>query len=213
MSLVTSGILRPSPIIEALLELPIAQLKLNPFGTLLMVVKAPEDDEGSFMDELEAKVLLGSVVHSIQNSWLSTSELPIIRVKDTDPEEVDQVQLLSELSQSPHCLIPLCDPNQRIGPSSQQMKLVVGRSQDCDIIISDPSVSAQHAEIQILEQGLRLEDLQSKNGTLLNGSRLQEKETRWLQPMDRIQLGRINAFVCQPQTLRGLLRYDLRSVL
>ena len=178
-----------------------------------MVVQAPADDDGCFMRELEAKIVCGSALRSINTSWLSTSELPILRLNDPEPEETDRVELLAELNQNPHCLIPLCAQADTSNPSPGNKRLLIGRAPSADIVLSDPSVSGQHAEIELLEGGLRLRDMGSKNGTLLNGSALNIDEQRWLQPMDRIQVGRIGAFVCEPRILRGLLRHDLRALL
>ncbi|MGI8649919.1 MAG: FhaA domain-containing protein [Rubrobacter sp.] len=55
-------------------------------------------------------------------------------------------------------------PLQGSGPWS------VGRSQDNDIVISDPNVSRNHARLIREENGFVLEDLGSTNGTLLDGA-------------------------------------------
>ena len=46
---------------------------------------------------------------------------------------------------------------------------VLGRSNDAAIFVDDVGVSRDHARITIDEQGATLEDLGSKNGTMLNG--------------------------------------------
>ena len=48
----------------------------------------------------------------------------------------------------------------------------IGRSPDNDLILNDPEVSGWHAQIRQDESGFLLEDLQSSNGTFLNGARL-----------------------------------------
>jgi DNA-binding winged helix-turn-helix (wHTH) protein len=50
----------------------------------------------------------------------------------------------------------------------------VGRDPSSDIMIPDPSVSRQHARISVDRQHASVEDLNSKNGTRLNGERIQE---------------------------------------
>ena len=47
-------------------------------------------------------------------------------------------------------------------------KIVIGRHPDCDIIIDDASVSRRHARIEFLDGVYFVEDLDSRNGTLLN---------------------------------------------
>ncbi|CAN5529783.1 MAG: FHA domain-containing protein [Actinomycetota bacterium] len=46
----------------------------------------------------------------------------------------------------------------------------VGRSQDNDIVVSDPNVSRRHAKLIREENGFVVEDLGSTNGTLLDGA-------------------------------------------
>jgi hypothetical protein len=46
----------------------------------------------------------------------------------------------------------------------------VGRSQENDIVISDPNVSRKHARISRADNGFVVEDLGSTNGTLLDGA-------------------------------------------
>ena len=50
------------------------------------------------------------------------------------------------------------------------MKFVVGRGEDCDLVLDDPKVSRQHAAIVPGGPGRHvLYDLDSANGTLVNG--------------------------------------------
>ena len=55
-----------------------------------------------------------------------------------------------------------------------QTDLVLGRGSDCDIIIPDRQVSRHHSRIFTSAQGTMVEDLDSKNGTYVNGDLLQE---------------------------------------
>jgi serine phosphatase RsbU (regulator of sigma subunit) len=47
--------------------------------------------------------------------------------------------------------------------------LIVGRSPECTIALPDPSVSRQHARIEVTPEGVCVQDLLSGNGTLVNG--------------------------------------------
>jgi hypothetical protein len=49
---------------------------------------------------------------------------------------------------------------------------VIGRSEDCHVVIDDRQASRHHARITQTEDGYVLEDLDSKNGTFLNGQLL-----------------------------------------
>jgi len=65
----------------------------------------------------------------------------------------------------------------------------IGRLPSNAISISDGSVSSKHARIVRTAEGFVLEDLQSRNGTFVNGERITEK--RLLVDGDLIRLGKI----------------------
>ncbi len=46
---------------------------------------------------------------------------------------------------------------------------IIGRGADCEVIINDRQASRHHARIDLTDQGYVLSDLESKNGTFLNG--------------------------------------------
>jgi DNA-binding winged helix-turn-helix (wHTH) protein len=46
---------------------------------------------------------------------------------------------------------------------------IIGRDEASDVCLDDPSVSRRHARLVVSRAGGRLEDLGSKNGTMLNG--------------------------------------------
>jgi len=68
-------------------------------------------------------------------------------------------------------------------------RFVIGRSQDCDLVIDNLGVSRQHAEI-VLEAGVPiLRDMKSNNGTYVNGKRI----TRYhLNDGDEIAIGKFS---------------------
>lgn len=71
-------------------------------------------------------------------------------------------------------------------------RTVLGRSADCDIPLEAPAVSRRHAAI-VLENGLYfVEDLKSRNGTVLNGTRV----------FDRARLGDGDRIVVCDQEFR-----------
>lgn len=70
---------------------------------------------------------------------------------------------------------------------------VIGRRQDCDLMIPLGEISRKHCRIIRDGEALRLEDLGSSNGTFHNGRRVQEAE---LSAGDTIQVGPV-AFVVQ----------------
>jgi hypothetical protein len=65
-------------------------------------------------------------------------------------------------------------------------RVVVGRSRDCEVVVSDPNVSRRHIELRRGERGWAAVDLGSTNGMKVNGRRLSHAE---LEPGDRITIG------------------------
>ena len=61
----------------------------------------------------------------------------------------------------------------RLAPGA---RLVIGRAPTSDVVIADPSVSRRHAELSATGGGVSFRDLESANGTLVNG--VQERELR-----------------------------------
>ena len=70
-----------------------------------------------------------------------------------------------------------------VGPAGATL----GRSRQCDVVLSDPNVSRQHAEIRPRGGSWVLTDLGSTNGTLLNGRRVDRPEV--IKQGDEIELG------------------------
>lgn len=55
---------------------------------------------------------------------------------------------------------------------------VLGRDKSADIVLKDPQVSRRHAAIEYHDGAYLLRDLESTNGTRMNGSLIQESNLR-----------------------------------
>jgi len=68
---------------------------------------------------------------------------------------------------------------------------VIGRQEDCDVVVQDPSVSRRHAEAEDKGMGkIRVTDLGSANGTyVLEGGRWTQVETTTVNMRTPIRLG------------------------
>ena len=66
--------------------------------------------------------------------------------------------------------------------------VLLGRNDNADIAISDPSVSGEHARIINGSQGVEIEDLGSTNGTFVGGQRITRVR---LRNGDRVVLGSV----------------------
>ena len=65
-------------------------------------------------------------------------------------------------------------------------RVLVGRSRECDVTVSDPNVSRRHIELRRGDRGWTAVDLGSTNGMKVNGRRIGHVE---LNPGDRITIG------------------------
>ncbi|MBK7858850.1 MAG: sigma 54-interacting transcriptional regulator [Archangiaceae bacterium] len=66
-------------------------------------------------------------------------------------------------------------------------EVILGRSPSCDIPLEDSKVSRRHARIAIEEGTARVSDLGSRNGTIVNGEKIEAEAV--LLPGDRVQVG------------------------
>ena len=83
---------------------------------------------------------------------------------------------------------------------------VLGTASSCDIVLADPTVSRTHAELTLVAEGVRVRDLESRNGTYYLGQRV---ETMVLALGARIELGAAGVTI-EPDdtTLRDLPASD-----
>lgn len=71
--------------------------------------------------------------------------------------------------------------------------ILLGRDSECDIVIPLRQVSRHHARISPTAEGVLLEDLDSKNGTYLNGALIKEREL--LVDGDELQISLAQHFI------------------
>ena len=86
------------------------------------------------------------------------------------------------------------------GPEKGQViaikgKTSIGRALDCDISILEPGLSRQHAELDIVDNELIIRDLDSSNGTYLNGNKISQSVCRG---GDMLQFERVKFMVQAP---------------
>ncbi len=67
--------------------------------------------------------------------------------------------------------------------------LVIGRSPDVEFVINDSNVSRRHAEVWKTAEGVAIRDLQSTNGTYVNGHRVSAVS---LSPRDDVTIGTLH---------------------
>jgi DNA-binding NtrC family response regulator len=86
--------------------------------------------------------------------------------------------------------------------SIERERITVGRSLICDLVLLDQSVSGTHFEIQALDQGFLLRDLDSTNGTFCGELAVREV---WIRHGQSIRLGQT---VMRFEPLEGTVEID-----
>ncbi|HJS58958.1 MAG TPA: adenylate/guanylate cyclase domain-containing protein [Vicinamibacteria bacterium] len=82
-------------------------------------------------------------------------------------------------------------------------EIVLGRSPECQVVLKDFGISRNHAKIVADEDGVRIVDLKSKNGTTVNGQPIVEA---FLKDGDKILLGKLP--ITFAKTLEGKVILD-----
>lgn len=93
-------------------------------------------------------------------------------VDEADEGDVEESVEVDEVAEEPVAaagwVLTWSGGSQTIGDAP----IVVGRSRDCDITLADGNVSRRHAELARGPEGFVIRDLESTNGTLVNGRRV-----------------------------------------
>ena len=98
-------------------------------------------------------------------------------------EEVEQVQGVRRVDPARPLLV--AEGRRHVIPPGGAL---IGRSRECDVVLTDANVSRRHAEVRPAAAGTwTIADLGSTNGVLVNGHRISGAEP--LRPGDRIALG------------------------
>jgi hypothetical protein len=106
---------------------------------------------------------------------IDSSVLHIIDPKISVAEKQQQTTQSSPVIQ--HYLVAV-DPGQEVERIPLDSKLIIGRSIDCDVVMNDHRLSRQHAQITQELEGFVIKDLNSSNGTYVNGKRVVNAKIR-----------------------------------
>ena len=99
---------------------------------------------------------------------------------------LDREKLLREKPRAPKATITVRDADDRKQVSLGPEPLAIGRDPQNDVVLDDRRVSRKHAEVRLRLGRYTLYDLQSTNGTYVNGRRIAEIV---LSDGDRIAIG------------------------
>jgi DNA-binding winged helix-turn-helix (wHTH) protein len=121
------------------------------------------------------------MVHLSKNSTQSNSTLDRGATKTAHSKEDEPM-----VNQEYAMLILQDDAGQGRHWSLNRPEMYIGRQEDCDIVLDDRKVSRQHARVVRDARGYTLTDLNSKNGTFVNGEPLSEEHR--LEDGDEVQI-------------------------
>ena len=85
-------------------------------------------------------------------------------------------------------------------------RVSLGRARNCDIVMRDPSISKLHAHFRIGAPVLELVDIDSQNGTRVNGRALAPHQPAAVSSGDTLLFGSVAARLVDAAALWDLLR-------
>jgi hypothetical protein len=194
--------LLPKQLVAELIASSTAQLAERFKYTLLLLIEVP----GPSSELLEPLVRISRAAPSLSErpptDALTTLQMPAFSNRG-EIADADRTQLLAQLQSKTWFVLPL-QKHAGVGDGDH---ISVGRSDDNDVVLREPSVSKHHAHFDTYEDGgVAVTDDDSKNGTRVNGQSIDPGKAKWVQPMDHIQFGKIATFTCVPAVLRSVLR-------
>ena len=115
----------------------------------------------------------------------NTATTSSLEIGQFDPEhEVDE---LPEVPAGMGMLVVVRGPNAGSRFLLDREEAVAGRHPDADIFLDDVTVSRRHAILAMTDDGIRVQDNGSLNGTYVNGDRVEDQT---LDSGDELQIGR-----------------------
>lgn len=91
-------------------------------------------------------------------------------------------------------------------PFGSTTRMTIGRGEECNIRLDGLLISNHHAAVVNARSNLTIEDLNSTNGTYVNGARITGRKP--IRPEDVIQIG---PFVLRVHPQRGITVFDTRA--
>lgn len=85
-------------------------------------------------------------------------------------------------------------------------RVSVGRARNCDVVMRDPSVSKLHAHFRVGGPRLELVDIDSQNGTRVNGRPLPPHQPTAVEAGDTILFGNVTTRLVDAHMLYDVLR-------
>ncbi len=134
-------------------------------------------------------------------------------VGDTGPVMNDSLPQSPSIVGSPtFCLLEVSSEAGTSRMPTRGESIRIGRATDNDVVLSsEPTVSRYHAEVLRDDDGWRIRDAGSHNGTHINGERIKDTESQPFGPTDIVTLGAVTVRLLEVDDNDGLTVADGRG--
>jgi len=99
------------------------------------------------------------------------------------------VEGAADVDRSTKLVVDVVRPGADVDTLEVDVGCLIGRGRDCTIALNDATVSKWHARLHFDGRHAVVEDLNSTNGTLVNGRRIESGESVQLRRGDQIGIG------------------------
>lgn len=158
---------------------------------------------GKFYATVTCPVLVGSSIRSGSLTPRGEAAMAKQPRKKTHLFRADQVAELVEGASLESSIFPVLHGTGTT--NGDPTRFTIGRGLGNDIVMNDQAISEAHASISVLRGSYSIRDLNSTNGTKLNGAAIMQG-SKPLKDGDAVTLGRYNFTFYTPQGLYSFLR-------
>jgi two-component system, NtrC family, response regulator AtoC len=124
---------------------------------------------------------------------MSEDKKSSLQTTSLSPDELAQIRALKRKTSARRVsLLITYRDGVRMVPLIEGQSVVVGRSQPADVPIRDSSLSRQHACVELIDGEVWVEDLQSTNGTWVNGENVERCK---VEAADDLAFGAVSASI------------------
>ncbi len=100
-----------------------------------------------------------------------------------------------------HLIVSVGEASSRVVPLADRAEVVIGRHPECSVVIDHDGVSRRHVKVLRFQDHVTVEDLGSRNGTLVNGTKI--AGSRRIGPGDVIAIGPATAMLATSTAARS----------
>lgn len=199
--------LRPSDVVESATSRGLSGFLLLYADTHLLLVRLrePSGDLEAVLSATQSNTsATRTPLKPVQDGMAFHTEIhrfaPARLQKPASSGGFDSHALGVRLRDSRYFVVPL---RKRAAVDALSMERIsVGRARNKDIVLRDPSVSKFHGWFEMDEyRTFHYADAGSKNGSTINGRRLEPRQPTPVHPGDTVVFGSIEGLICPPEVL------------